>query len=895
MTGRVYRLLLSLLPRDFRERFGAEMIDTARQASRRGRGPAATTLALVDLLVTAAALRWDALREALRPGPGPIVSSWIQDARFALRGLRRDPLFTTFAVGTLGLSIGAGGTMFGIVDRLLLRGPDHVLDAERVMRLYTSHEPSGMRRFTSSGVGHITYELVRTRVAGLAEVASYATSEVTVGRGADARAARATFASGRFFALLGVEPALGRFFGPDDDDLRSAGRAAVLSHGSWQRDFGGRPDVLGATIVVDDQPHTVVGVAPRDFTGAELAPVELWVPMIFLSSRVTTDWATSWNAQWMEVIVRLAPGASADPVGAELTNVHRSGYQGDEESMRTALLFLAPLSAGDSGTATAEARVSRWLLGISALLLLAVSTNLANLLVARALRRTREISVRLALGAGAARVRRLLLAESFLLAAAGAVSALGVAHLLGGLARRTLLADVHWSGSPVDGRLLLVTAATAFALGGLLGLLPAVRAVALARAPEMGTGGARDGGGRQGFLRSSLSVTQAALSVAMLIGAGLFTRSLLSALSTDLGIEPERVLIVEVQRGPLAAYPPELQEGERVRRRTFPLEALERIRALPGLTHAAVAVGMPFGNRFSVRLWIPGRDSVPRLSTGGPSISAVSDDYFETVGTPILRGRAFRRGEGAESERVTIVSETMARTVWPGEEAIGKCLIAMVDTLPCATVVGVAADTHRGALREEPSMHYYIPAGQEVGFGGAVLLVRADDDPRALGPAARRTLSSLDNSITFVDFETAQERIDPQLRPWRLGTAVLAGAGLLGLITMLVGIYSITTYLVSLRTREIAVRVTLGATAGHLARLVLGGTVVTTLAGSSIGVGIALGASRLVGPLLFEVSPRDPAVFVGAVALLMTASLLAAAPPCARATRVDPNEALRSD
>jgi hypothetical protein len=304
---------------------------------------------------------------------------------------------------------------------------------------------------------------------------------------------------------------------------------------------------------------------------------------------------------------------------------------------------------------------------------------------------------------------------------------------------------------------------------------------------------------------------------------------------------------------------------------------------------------MPFGNRFSVRLWIPGRDSVPRLSTGIPTISAVSSDYFVTVGTPIVRGRPFQAVEGAGSERVTIVSETMANTVWPGEDPLGKCVVAMSDTLPCARVVGVAADTHRGALREEPSMHYYIPAGQEIGFGGGVLLLRGEGAPHALGPDARRALIEMDPSITYVAMQTVQERIDPQLRPWRLGTSVLSAAGVLGLITLVVGIYSITSYLVSLRTREIGVRVALGATGLDVVRLVVSGVAATALVGAAIGSAAALTAGGFLRPLLFDVSPRDPLVFTAAIATLLAASVLACVAPCVRARHIDPIQALQTE
>jgi hypothetical protein len=304
---------------------------------------------------------------------------------------------------------------------------------------------------------------------------------------------------------------------------------------------------------------------------------------------------------------------------------------------------------------------------------------------------------------------------------------------------------------------------------------------------------------------------------------------------------------------------------------------------------------MPFGNRFTVSVREPGRDSLPRLPTGGPSISAVSTDYFETIGTRIVRGRSFEPGEGVSSERVMIVSETLAATVWPGQDPLGKCLVAMQDTLPCARVVGVASDTHRGRLREEPSMHYYVPTGQEVGFGGAVLLVRSERDPAEIQRGLREALVDLDPSITYVDMETVQDRIDPQLRPWRLGTSVLASAGVLGLITVMVGMYGVTSYLVTMRTREIGVRVALGASSGEVARLVLGGALLTSVVGAILGGGAAWAAGDFLAPLMFDVSPRDPLVFGGAAAALLVSSLLACALPVRRANRIDPIEALRSE
>jgi predicted permease len=482
-----------------------------------------------------------------------------------------------------------------------------------------------------------------------------------------------------------------------------------------------------------------------------------------------------------------------------------------------------------------------------------------------------------------------------ILGGGGALGGIVIAHVLGGLARRSLLTNVVWTSSPVDTRVLGVTAIVALVTGLVVGLIPAIRAGGTSLTLTLRTG-AGEGGGRRAGLRTTLTIAQAALSVALLISAGLFVRSLMNARNLPLGIEPDRALIAEVRRASLATFPEGFTRiAERSRRQGFATLALDRLRQIPGVTHAAVAVGMPFGNRFTVRVRVPGRDSMPRLATGGPSISAVSHDYFETVGTRILRGRPFTAADRAGSERVAIVSETMARTVWPGREALGQCLLVMSDTLPCARVVGVAEDTHRSALREDPTMHYYIPLGQEVGFGGFVMLVRGTGDPRMLGPEIRRALVDLDASITLVDLQTIQDRIDPQMRPWKLGTAVLTAAGVLALLVTVVGIYSVTSYLVTLRRHEIGVRIALGATVGDVVHLVLNSGMLNAAAGVIIGSAVALVAGRFIEPLLFDVSPRDPVIYASVALTLIVASALACIVPALRANRISPVDALRSD
>ena len=894
MIEALYRALLRLYPADFRERFGPEMLATARalDASRR----AWRLGALVDAVRTAIALHRDFREErrtALRPGPSVPWGGLARDVRFALRGLRREPGFALFVVVIFALATGANAALFGIADRLLLRGPDHVIEPDRVVRVYITARPPGMREFTTAGVGHVMYDVLRGASSAEA-AATYAINDGTTGRGADAREIRIGYASASLFPLLGVEPAIGRFFDSDEDATGGARRVVVISDAMWRQQFGRAANIVGHSLLVNDEPHDIVGVAPKGFTGAELGRVDVWAPVSLLGPRITPDWMRTWSAQWLTMVIRLRPDATRESAAEELTSRFRRAYDGDESFMRDARVWVSGLGAADDGTEPAEARVVRWLAGVSALVLLIACANVMNLLLARSARRAREFAVRLALGASRLRLLRMLIIESTLLSLAGALCGLFLAHVIGGTARRTLLASIEWPSDPVDVRVLLVSLAAATAMGLLVGAIPALAAtnVGLSRGLRSGV---RDGGGRRLRLRAALTIVQSTLSVALLIGAGLFIRSVWNARHLPLGFEADRVLVVEVTRPTLQRLEPSARDAERARRRRFLAATLESIRRLPGVDDASVAVGMPFGNRFGVRITVPGLAALPETGTGGPGISAVDAAYFATIGTRITRGRPFTAEDRAGSAPVAIISEFMARTVWPADDPIGRCLTIGREAAPCTTIVGIAQNANRARLVEAPKMHVYIPRGQEVGFGGEVLLVRSSGDPTALTDTVRRELMKADSTITFVSGETLAARIAPQMRSWELGTSTLLFSGLLALVVSAVGTYSLLAYLVADRRHEIGVRLALGARVDHVAGIVVRWSLGMTLAGIALGCLIALLAARFMEPLLFRVSPRDPLVFASVITVLLVVAVVASLPPGIRAARVDPLEALRSE
>jgi predicted permease len=898
MIERLYRLLLAVLPREFRDRFGTEVLETARAVDRDRRpGLRQTARALTDAVALPFALRAELRRErrgipARRKVP---MESFARDLRFAVRALRREPGFVVFVCATLALGIGANAAMFGIADRLLFRGPTHVRDASRVVRVYSTEQPPGMRTFTTSGFGYVTYDLLRHHSATFDQVATYAINNGFAGQGADARAARIGFVSADLFPLLGVGAVRGRVFTDEENAVTGAARVAVLGHSAWREWFGADEGVLGQTVVLNDERYVVIGVAPAGFTGPELGRVDVWVPGHVVSARITPDWMTSWNSQWLQIVARLKPGVTFAQAGEDATGVHRRGYTGGDATSAAARLSVASLRANSAGAEAMELRILRWLTAVAIVVLLIACANVTNLLLARGVRKAREVAIRAALGAGRFRLARLLLLEALLLALGGAALGLVAALAVGTAARQALFANVEWTSSPVDLRVLVVSTAMALAVGVIVGVIPAIRSSRTNLNTALKTG-VRDGGGRRSRLRTGLTVVQAALSVVLLVGAGLFVRSLWNIRSLDLGIDPDRVLVIEVSRTSLAQFPAgPARDAERARRRTSLLDSLDRIRAVPGVERAGIAVGMPFGNRFTVKLRVPGRETLPTLKSGGPSISAVTADYFETVGTAIRRGRAFTPADGAGTEPVAIVSETMAQTIWPGADPIGQCLLIGDGTPPCSRVVGIAENTHRSRLQEDPVMHYYVPVGQETGFGGAVLLVRGKGTFGRVIPELRRTLTAMDQTITYISAQTVDAQVDPQRRPWRLGATVLALSGLLALLVAGTGIYSVLSYLIADRRREIGVRLALGATTSDVVRLIVRDSLAMAVAGILLGELLALSLGGLVEPLLFRTSPRDPLVYVAIGLLLTGVALLASLPPALRARRIPALEALRAE
>jgi predicted permease len=727
--------------------------------------------------------------------------------------------------------------------------------------------------------------------SGFAGVAAYGNAPtLTVGSGADAHQFNGALVTGNYWSVLGVAPAFGRFF-TESEDVRGGEPVVVISYGHWQRQYGGARDVLGGTVDFGHGAYTIVGVAPKGFTGAELSNVDLWLPLHIAAYQLQGEgWELNRQWWWLRGVARVAPGVPLERVQAEASGIFRNGRReyierGQEDA--ESLVMPASLIAARGPSPAPEAQVAKWLTAVSVLVLLIACANVANLLLARAIRQRRETGIRLALGISRRRLAGQMLAEGLVLAAMGALAALAVTQWGGGLVQRTLLPDVVW-GSAVSRQVLLFVIGVTLLAGLISALVPALQATrsGVAGALRESSGGITRSATRT---RALLSLVQASLSVVLLVGAGLFVRSLNRVQSVDLGFEPERLLIANPVFVTNSVTPAE----------KLPLfERLQgEVNRLPTIGSAATTQMVPFWGSMAVALKAEGLDSVPMPSSGGPYVYPVSHDFLRTMGIEIRRGRAFEPGDRKGAPQVAVINESMARTLWPSEEALGKCLyLGGGENVSCTRIVGVAENAHRQNVREGEQLVYYVPLEQEItGSGPNALLLRVRGDLSAAAEAARAALLATDSRVRFAQVRPLQELIDPQLRSWKLGATMFSVFGLLAVVVAAIGLYSVLSFDVAQRTREIGLRSALGASRSSILAIFISRALRLTALGTFIGVLAALALAPRIEDLLFETSARDPLTVGAVVTALLAVALVAASVPALRAARVDPNVALRAD
>jgi len=823
------------------------------------------------------------------------LSGFGQDLRHALRSLAREPGFTLTVALTLALGIGANATMVGLVDRVMFRPPARVADPDRVVRLSLTETNPSFGSWTNSGVAWPDY-LLASRQPVFAGTAAFYEGTVTMGRGLEARPVHATMTSSSFFPLLGVQPALGRFFSADEDAIGGGAPVVILGHRFWRNHFAKDPAVLGQTIRLGSQVFTVIGVAPEGFAGLNLNAADLFLPIGAGAREMmgpSTEWASTRNWQWVQITARLKPGITRDVAAAQLTASYRQEVASEPDSnMVRSTLNVHPLAIGKGPEAPESSQVTEWLAVVSLLVLLIACANVANLLLARGARRHREIAVRLALGVRRRRLVGQLLLESGLLAVAGGALALLVVRW-GGFAMRTfLLPNVDWVDDPLDLRTAAFAALATLATVLLAGLAPALTA-SRAELTEVLRSGAPGAGSapRHHRFRRGLLLAQTALSMVLLAGAGLFVRSLRQVLDVDLGFDRRGLVMASVDF--------ETNLYSREERAAFYDRAWSELATFPGVRAVSLGITVPFRTSYSTRVRLPGRDTVPRLRTAGPFYSGVTPDYFATMDIRLVRGRSFETTDRKGGAPVMIVNETMAKTYWPDRDAIGQCLMIGDDSVPpCAQVVGIVEDARRLSLREPPMLQYYVPLDQSQDFGlsgDRTLFIRASGDPERLVEPLRRQLQGMGPNLPWADVRSMDSALEPKIQPWRLGAAVLGVFGVLALIVAAIGLFGVLAYSVATRTHEFGVRGALGADRGSIVGLVLREALVITAIGLALGSAGALVLGRWAAPLLFETSPRDPLVLGGVILAMLATAVGAGLLPALRAARVDPASALRAD
>lgn len=822
------------------------------------------------------------------------LSAFAQTTKFAIRSLRRAPGLSTGVIVAFALGIGANATMFGIVDRLLLSPPSHFAEPDAVRRIVIERSFLGRTiRAVTVGIDDVTDLESVPQFAAVAAFSS--TNDWILGRGVAARPVSAILTTGGFWDLVGVHPLLGRFYGSEEDQV-GADPVVVIGHALWRREFDEDPGVLGEPIDFGWGPYTIIGVAPPGFTGAGLATVDLWLPARAAGAVTYGErWVTGGRGfNWLRALVRLAPGASL-PVAEQIATArHRAGNreQIDNGSYDAeAHVLVTPLIAAKGPDGSREAKVALWLAGVSVIVLLIACVNVANLLLARSLLQRRETAIRLAIGVPRGRLLAQTVLESVLLAIAGGAAALLVSRWASRLVGQFLLPNVEQIG--VSARLTGVVLGLALLSGALASVIAAIES----RRQDI-NGLLRASSGTVSLSRQrtrlTLAVAQAALSVILLVGAGLFVRSLDRVDSLDLGFDMDGLLVAE----PLEDDMEVLAGSDSVRapvRRQYFATAAERLALTPGVRSVAYTIGVPFWTSWSTDLAVPGRDSIPTPPNGGPYVNVVSPDYFRTMDLQILKGRAFEAGDFTGNGLVTVVNAAMASFVWPDSDPIGQCI--RIEDGPCTTVIGIVEDARRGSIVEEPNPQYYVPIPHPVAADIApeVMVVRTTAGGPDITHAVRETMLATDTRLRYVVVRPLSDLAAPELRSWRLGASMFTLFGFLALVVAALGLYSVLSFDVAQRVREIGLRAALGADTRRLMGEIVGRAIRLTAAGVVIGGLAAVLLAPRIEDLLFDVSPQDP-ITLGAVALVLgLVAVFASGLPAWRATHVDPNVALRAD
>jgi macrolide transport system ATP-binding/permease protein len=823
----------------------------------------------------------------------------LQDLRYGLRQLWRSPGFTLTTILTVALGIGANTAIFSIFNALVLR-PIPAIDPARIVNVYRTVE--GETRYgVFSYPDYVDYRDHNTSLSGLAAfTGARMTLRTTItAAGADSNAGdgtgqtlQALLVSGNYFSVLGVGASSGRTFALDEDQAPDSHPVVVVSLDLWQHQFQGDPNLVGSTIVLNSLDYTVIGIAPKNFAGTEADPADLWVPMMMIgSARPGTGLLKDRDSMSLKLIGRLKPGITREQAQAEMTLLagqFSSAKQDPNHKLSVTLTpgeFLDPQQLGD------VLPLAVLLMAAVGLVLLIACANVANLLLARAAGRQREIGIRMSLGSTRGRLVRQLLTESMILALAGGAGGLILALFMS----RLLLASVHPPGAHrfvldvsldfhVLGYALLLSVITGFVCG----LLPALRSsrpdLAAAAKDECTAFGQRISKSR---LRSALVVSQVAISLFLLVGAGLLVRALQKAQTVTPGFEMKNVYVVSED---LSAH-----AYDAARAREFQRALTERLEALPGVKSVGLARTAPLGSSFAVTPFAArDHDPAPGFHLPTVNFNSVSPAYFDALGISIVRGRNFTSEDLSQQARVAIVSESMARRFWPGENPIGKEFHGG-GASPYREVIGVAKNVRNVYLWTSDEPYLYLPLSPADALD-MQFFVRTDGNTStatgAVAESVRAAVQTIDRSLQ-ISVQPLDNNLSLWIWPSQLGALLSGALGSLALLLACAGIYAVMAYAVAQRTREIGIRIALGARSIDVLTLVLRQGMRLVLIGAAIGLGGSIVGLRLLSKFLYGISALDSLAFAGVTVLLMAMALVACCIPARRAIRIDPMTALR--
>jgi predicted permease len=825
------------------------------------------------------------------------VKDFWQDVRHGARVLLKSPGFSVVAVLSLALGIGANTTIFTVVNAVLLH-PLPVKDISQLVELDTIDTKthlgfSGGTGATKLGLSFANFQDYQRQNDVLSGVTGIIPVALTWSGGVEPRQIAGNLVSANYFDVLGLRPSAGRFFLPDEDTKLNGNNVAVISYGFWANKLGADNGAVGKTLTLNAMPYTIIGVAPKGFKGTFIfgSAEQIWIPTSMYPQVLTGLSKEFFNDRRFlnaSAYGRLKPGIGLNPAEASLKTIASQLEKDYPKDNGGRSIALTPLTEAAVGVNVHDqiALAGTMMMTVVGLVLLIACANLANLLLARAARREREMGLRAALGASRSRLIRQMLAECILLSLIGGAAGLAIAYV-----GRTVL----WSFRPpfieqndidlsLDSHVLIFTLGISLFTGLLFGLAPAFRASVpdLAETLKLGGRGGSIGWGRN-KLRSLLVMSEISLSVVALVGAGLFVRSMRDAQKMDPGFESKNLFMLAFDLGAL-----HYDEG---RGQQFLRSAVERANAAPGVQAAAIASNFPLGGGFARTVFPEGEDESTGYRGTLTQLDDITPGYFDALRIPLLRGRLFTDADRQGTKIVAIINEAMAKKFWPNQDAIGKRFHFFGDA-PLREVVGIARNSVVNAIGEVPPPLVYLPVTQDYA-PAATLQVQTTGRPEAVIAGVRGQIQSLDPNLAITNVQTIGEIIDQGLWAPEMGAALLALFGGLALVLAAVGVYGVLAYSVTQQTREIGIRMAMGAERSHVLRLIVGQGLKLAGAGLAVGVLVSLALTRQLSSLLFGVSAYDPLTYAGVILILVFVALLACYIPAQRATGVDPLVALR--